>query len=277
VIPGPLAGHPGEMVQVGFYYMSPEDDITDEYTQKDHIQGVSIAVCYDPNFIACKETYSIAGTITEGVGAEFINVHCENDLTDGDPASLVIGILVDALPPFDGQTLPPTDFYLKLICVDFQIAASAPCGGCSPITFCDANGRGKVTIRNLVSIKNHSYVPNLVGSEVCILRESVFIRGDCNFRELDDLGSVTGLTAVDIADAASVISFLFLTGPDHFAPPCLDACDANDDGKVDLADAVFILRYLFRVNGKEPTSPFPNPGVDPTADRLGCVAGEVCQ
>jgi hypothetical protein len=59
--------------------------------------------------------------------------------------------------------------------------------------------------------------------------------------------------------------------------PCIDACDANDDGKVDLADAVSILRYLFTVGGKEPAAPFPDPGADPTADRLGCIAGEVCR
>lgn len=275
-----IEGHPGEKIQIGLYYMSPDDEESDETQQTDHIQGISMALCYDPAFIRCLETYSLAGTITETVGAEFVNVHCENDLTDGDGASLVVGILVDALPPFDGQTLPSSEEYLKLICVDFEIAANAPCDECSPITFCEANGRGKVPIRNLASVRNRSVIPNLVNSEVCILATAVFIRGDCNFAELDSImfnpgTSPSGWYEVDIADAASVISFLFLTGVDHFDPPCLDACDANDDGRIDLADAVFILQYLFKM-GKEPKPPFPDPGTDPTPDRLDCDAGSFC-
>ena len=49
----------------------------------------------------------------------------------------------------------------------------------------------------------------------------------------------------------------------------MDAADANDDGGVDVSDAVRILLYLF-VN----TGPLPAPhgacGSDPTADDLGC-------
>jgi len=34
-----------------------------------------------------------------------------------------------------------------------------------------------------------------------------------------------------------------------------------------------LLKYLFWVGGKEPPPPFPDPGVDPTGDRLSCIAG----
>ena len=50
------------------------------------------------------------------------------------------------------------------------------------------------------------------------------------------------------------MSYLFLTGSWKFAPPCLDACDSNDDGRVDLADAVYLLRYPFKLE-REPREP----------------------
>ena len=283
LIPGPISAHPGEKIQIGLYYKSPEDNIADETQQKDQIQGVSMALTFDPTFIECKETYSLAGTITETVGAEFVNLHCENSLADGDPASLVVGILVDALPPFDGQTLPPTSDFLRLICVDFQVTANAPCNQISPITFSDGeNGRGTVPIKNLASVQNQSVAPKLLnaGGRVIILAEPIFVRGDCNFHYSDEYPATSGPEVVDISDAQAVLSYLFLTGTWHFAPPCLDACDANDDGRIDLADSVYILRYLFKF-AVQPKAPYPNPGPDPIdpingPDRLTCLGGSVC-
>lgn len=73
-----------------------------------------------------------------------------------------------------------------------------------------------------------------------------------------------------------MISFFFPGESPQFVPPCLDACDANDDGRVDLADSVFVLRFLFQFGG-EPAAPGPfQPGPDPTADELGCTVGGVC-
>ncbi len=50
---------------------------------------------------------------------------------------------------------------------------------------------------------------------------------------------------------------------------CLDALDGNDDGGIDISDAVFLLGYLFS-GGPSPAAPFPNPGQDPTLDSLDC-------
>jgi hypothetical protein len=277
--PAKVQAHPGDNIQVGLWYKSPEDNNPDEATQTDHLQGVSMAVCFDPACLTCAGTFSLEGTITQTVGAEFVNVHCKNGRSPTEelgprPGELIVGILVDALPPFDGQELPPTNDYLLLVCVNFQLSASAKCNTCCPITFCDgAVGAGRVPIRNLASVMNQSVKPQLVNGEVCVLAEPTFIRGDCNFS--DGAPDRHGPVAVDISDAASVISFLFLTGTWKFHPPCLDACDANDDGRVDLADAVFILRYLFKFD-REPKAPFPNPGPDPTYDKLSCDGGAVC-
>jgi hypothetical protein len=44
--------------------------------------------------------------------------------------------------------------------------------------------------------------------------------------------------------------------------------DANDDGKVQLGDAVFLLTVL--LYGGSLPAPFPVMGLDPTPDSLGC-------
>jgi hypothetical protein len=71
---------------------------------------------------------------------------------------------------------------------------------------------------------------------------------------------------VDLSDAVSVLTYLFLGGK---PPPCLDAADVNDDGTVDISDPVRLLAYLFS-GGPAPPSPFPEPGEDPTPDSTVC-------
>jgi hypothetical protein len=74
---------------------------------------------------------------------------------------------------------------------------------------------------------------------------------------------------VDLADAIFTLNYLFRGRGD---PSCIDAADSNDDGEVDLADAIFTLNFLFR-GGREPPPPGPfTPGSDPTPDSLGCGA-----
>ena len=53
------------------------------------------------------------------------------------------------------------------------------------------------------------------------------------------------------------------------AAECLDALDANDDGRLTAADSAKILEYLFK-NGTPPPEPFEACGVDPTEDALTC-------
>jgi len=73
---------------------------------------------------------------------------------------------------------------------------------------------------------------------------------------------------IDVSDAVTVLRTLF-QWPD--APVrCADAADANDDGFTDVSDAVFIFDYLFR-GGRVPPAPFPEAGSDPTDDPLRCV------
>ncbi|MFN0058417.1 MAG: hypothetical protein ACKVX7_08165 [Planctomycetota bacterium] len=82
-----------------------------------------------------------------------------------------------------------------------------------------------------------------------------FIRGDVN----DDL-------VVNIADAISLLGWLFTSGP---APGCARAADANDSGGLDISDAIFTLSFLF-AGGPPLPAPFPNCDADPSLDGLSC-------
>ena len=88
----------------------------------------------------------------------------------------------------------------------------------------------------------------------------VFRRGD-----LGD-GSVT------IADAIQTLRYLFARG---VPPSCLSSADANDDGRLDVRDAVDIVLHLF--GGVSTLSPpFAECGTDPTPDGLTCAAFPAC-
>jgi hypothetical protein len=94
-----------------------------------------------------------------------------------------------------------------------------------------------------------SYLPGVPGTPV-------FLRGDAN---------ADG--AVDISDAIAILGFLFLGTPNSL--PCKVAADTNDSEGVDLSDSVFLLNYLF-LGTAALVQPFPDCGIDPTPDALGC-------
>jgi len=81
-----------------------------------------------------------------------------------------------------------------------------------------------------------------------------FLRGDAN-----NDGNV------DLSDGVAILNHLFLgvTAP----APCEDALDSNDSGDLDLSDGIAVLNFLFQ-GGGPPPEPYPNRGLDPTADGL---------
>jgi len=77
---------------------------------------------------------------------------------------------------------------------------------------------------------------------------------------------------VNIADAVFTLSYLFALGT---VPSCLDAADANDDGERNIADAIAILSHLFADAGPLP-APFGACGIDPTIDEADCASYPPC-
>ncbi len=77
-------------------------------------------------------------------------------------------------------------------------------------------------------------------------------------------GDANNSHSVEIADAVYVLAFLFAKGPD---PYCMDAADFDDNQNVNIGDAIGVLSYLFRKTFP-PAFPFPTPGLDPSKDAL---------
>ncbi len=102
----------------------------------------------------------------------------------------------------------------------------------------------------------------LVASLSPLGAQEPFIRGD-----------VDGNGVVDfIVDAASLSNALFSGGT---APGCFDAADFNDDGSVDLTDIQALLNAGFVTMVSVPP-PYPDCGLDPTADSLTCANAGSC-
>lgn len=68
---------------------------------------------------------------------------------------------------------------------------------------------------------------------------------------------------LNIADAIAVLSFLFQGGNDIH---CLDASDADGNGLLEITDGIYLLRYLF-LGGEAPPNPY---GVCGGLPALGC-------
>ncbi len=80
-------------------------------------------------------------------------------------------------------------------------------------------------------------------------------------------GDVNDDGAVDISDAVRALSYLFVDSSAE--PPCHKAADVNDDSVLDISDPVNLLGFLF-VGGDRPNAPFGSCGFDPTPDALSC-------
>ena len=78
---------------------------------------------------------------------------------------------------------------------------------------------------------------------------------------------------VNLTDAIRILGCKFLGEP---CPSCRDAADANDDGRLDISDAVNILAFLF-LGGVTPSAPGPfGCGPDATADAIEPCVYDTC-
>ena len=82
----------------------------------------------------------------------------------------------------------------------------------------------------------------------------------------------TGTAASTSATAIGVLNFLFSGGE---AVSCPDAGDADDNGRLEISDAIYVLNFLF-LGSRPPANPGPTtPGSDPTADGLApCITDD---
>jgi len=71
---------------------------------------------------------------------------------------------------------------------------------------------------------------------------------------------------IDLTDAIFIFKHVSLQGQ---SPRCQDAEDVDDNGDIEETDGKILLNYLF-LGGPPPESPFPEMGKDPTLDNLAC-------
>ncbi|MEE8143290.1 MAG: hypothetical protein V3T77_09325, partial [Planctomycetota bacterium] len=116
---GDVEATPGASVPVDFFYIDPTSNL----------QGYSLAICFDCTLFGIDGSFSVEDTIVEAIGAEFIGQNVDNNRDDGDGCEFVVGVLLDALPPFDGQTLPPTALPLSIGSFEFFVPEEA-CPAC---------------------------------------------------------------------------------------------------------------------------------------------------
>jgi hypothetical protein len=81
---------------------------------------------------------------------------------------------------------------------------------------------------------------------------------------------------LDMSDAVTALLHLFAEGQIVVPVTCLDACDGNDDGELDISDPIRELDWIFN-GGPALPPPFLTCDVDGTVDALGCELFSFCE
>ena len=76
----------------------------------------------------------------------------------------------------------------------------------------------------------------------------------------------------NIADAIWIIEYLFQSGP---IPICLDSADSNNDAIIDVSDVIYLIQWQFQ-GGPAPPAPYPGCGLDTEFDALDCFSYPGC-
>ncbi len=136
------------------------------------------------------------------------------------------------------------------------------------VTYQSTGGAGDGTELRFESIGSPpvSNVVVVAGASIPVCAESgvITVLDGESFRR----GDINSDGSIDIADAVSALSALFIAGA--VIPDCLDAGDSNDDGSFDLGDPVTLLTSLFSTPAPGLPAPWPDCGFDLTADALTC-------
>ncbi len=221
--------------------------------------GFSMAIAHDPELLAATavEPAAILDGLNDGDGPEFFGVEILED-----------GITLGVVHAFDDATEVLTFADAEeVVTIEYSTNAAnlidAPDPVASRLEFTDALGDPAVV--NTTVITADGDTANAAGFDgtITLLPGGPFlVRGDCN-----------SSGAYSIGDPIALLGSLFSrTGP----VACADACDADDDGGLDLIDALRMLEHLF-LSGAAPEHPYPDCGADGTADSLGCEDDEPCR
>ncbi len=212
--------------------------------QLEILEGGSLAACsfgvaHDPTALAFTEV--LPATATDDI--DFVIFETQDG---GWTGAIIVAIF--------GQFLWDEGIY-PLFTARYQVLGDV--GDVTAIDFVDTLGEPPVPTR-VVEYANYIEVtPSTVSGSVTVV--TVFRRSDVNQDG-----------TIDIGDPIWDLTCLFLC-----FPGCFDAHDSNDDGQWNIADAIYLLSYLFSGTAAPP-EPFMMCGADPTEDSLDCVAYDGC-
>lgn len=118
-----------------------------------------------------------------------------------------------------------------------------------------------------LGVMTPAHPPALVDVGVTTGGASAVLAGAYRFQHRFRRGDITLDGTIGLLDPILLLQHLFLAGSAE--PPCRDAADTDDDGALELEDAIHTLGYLF-AGGPPPAAPFPLPDFDPTPLGPGC-------
>lgn len=206
----------------------------------------AFGVCSDAALVSVIDVIAESGTNTSNNGnfPDLAEIYISSE-------GWATGVIIDTiggngLGPGLGYVLNRASYLLE----------GAP-GSDASIEFCVYPSAPPIT--PFINLGGMSVVPVMNDGTISIV--SRFVRGECN-----------GSSPFDLADPIFLLTFLFI---DPTAPPCFDACDANDDGSLNLADVIYQLSHLFN-GGPPPLPPTSLCEEDPTDDGLDCQFFGAC-
>ncbi len=277
----------GNELQVNLEYLSFYRDTNGE--EKDEIVFDEPYLCYqffmhgflgdpvDPDTIGYKSytyeslpLFELEVTAKTGETAS-LAIRFEPPMAGSGPANLV-----QAEVSFDGVTRRVADYWHLVYSADhhnwnerFWVFLDPPVGDVHVVELYEGFPYENPPVPGSFRLLDASLTPVRTLAIAAWEKKRVADPGTPEFRR----GDANDDGKLDIADAIFTLTHLFAHGP---APSCKDAGDANDDGKLDIADAIAILSHLFAEAGPLPP-PFDECGTDPTVDALECAGSSSCR
>ncbi|MGE4619016.1 MAG: hypothetical protein AAEJ04_04315 [Planctomycetota bacterium] len=217
----------------------------------ENLQGFSSAMSFDPQVLSCSSA-SIVDTITEVAGAEFVE-----EVINNDAGYVILGVLLDILPPYSGQVIPATGIEMEFARFYFDVSTELTSSLETELRF--EENLGSPPISNVFVAQNQSIAPVTIDLTLPVAVNGIFLRGDADSN-----------LRLDLADAIINLVYMSNACPECPIPVCPKALDVNDDGRIDIGDGIQLLNFLY-LDGQPPQPPYPEAGIDPTPDALECL------
>ena len=246
-------------------------------------QAWQYGVAFDPELLEFVggEPGDDSADLRGGNGPDFLS-YSEEQSEDGSVTGVVVGVVIELGEP-GTETLDVAGDEMKHVdTLTFRSAIAIP-----------ADGESQTTSLSFVNeVLGGDSTPGQERDPI----EVLFVQNETGFTpDFEDATKEIELTPTDVeprprfirsdanddgrtdyTDGIWVINDLFYDGPDTACPA---AADANSDGMVDLADALYIIRYQLQPDVSAgdlfppPGAPFPDCGTDPDVGFELCPEG----